>query len=83
MGRKEKQIRIPTFNKKQKELLADLWDLDEYERKEIAMFLIASTLNPGSHSMVYSKVKKFDKIDLEMMKNYRGPTIKEREEMGL
>ena len=24
-----------------------------------------------------------DKIDLEMMKNYRGPTIKEREEMGL
>ena len=55
-------MRIPTFNKKQKELLADLWELDEYERKEIAMFLIASTLNPGSHSRVYSKVKKFDKI---------------------
>ena len=76
-------MRIPTFNKKQKELLADLWDLDEYERKEIAMFLIASTLNPGSHSRVYNQVKKFDKIDFEMMKNYRGPTIKEREEMGL
>ena len=37
-------MRIPAFNKKQKELLADLWNLDEYERKEIAMFLIASTL---------------------------------------
>ncbi len=48
-------MRIPTFNKKQKELLADLWDLDEYERKEIAMFLIASTLNPGSHSRVYTQ----------------------------
>ena len=79
-------MRIPTFNKKQKELLADLWDLDEYERKEIAMFLIASTLNPGSHSRVYNQVKRFDKIDLEMMKNYRGPTIDEEimmEEMGL
>ena len=76
-------MRIPAFNKKQKELLADLWELDEYERKEIAMFLIASTLNPGSHSRVYNQVKRFDKIDLEMMKNYRGPTIKEREEMGI
>ena len=76
-------MRIPTFNKQQNEILEYLWDLDEYERKEIAMFLIASTLNDGSHSRVYSKVKKFDKIDLEMMKNYRGPTIKEREEMGL
>ena len=64
-------MRIPTFNKKQNEILEYLWDLDEYERKEIAMFLIASTLNDGSHSRVYSKVKKFDKIDLEMMKNYR------------
>ena len=64
-------MRIPTFNKQQNEILEYLWDLDEYERKEIAMFLIASTLNDGSHSRVYSKVKKFDKIDLEMMKNYR------------
>ena len=39
-------MRIPTFNKKQNEILEYLWDLDEYERKEIAMFLIASTLNP-------------------------------------
>ena len=76
-------MRIQTFNKKQNEILEYLWDLDEYERKEIAMFLIASTLNPGSHSRVYNQVKKFDNIDLEMMKNYRGPTIKEREEMGL
>ena len=76
-------MRIPTFNKQQNEILEYLWDLDEYERKEIAMFLIASTLNPGSHSRVYSKVKKFDKIDFEMMKNYRGPTIKEREEMEI
>ena len=76
-------MRIPTFNKKQNEILEYLWDLDEYERKEIAMFLIASTLNPGSHSRIYNKVKKLDKIDFEMMKNYRGPTIKEREEMGL
>jgi len=76
-------MRIPKFNKKQKKLLADLWELDEYERKEIAMFLIASTLNPGSHSRVYRQVKKHDDLDLEMIKNYRGPTIKEREEMGL
>ena len=76
-------MRIPTFNKKQNEILEYLWDLDEYERKEIAMFLIASTLNSGSHSRVYNQVKKFDKIDFEMMKIYRGPTIKEREEMGL
>ena len=76
-------MKIPTFNKKQNEILEYLWDLDEYERKEIAMFLIASTLNPGSHSRIYNKVKKLDKIDFEMMKNYRGPTIKEREEMGL
>ena len=76
-------MRIPTFNKKQKELLEKLWELDEYEKKEIAMFLIASTLNPGSHSRVYNQVKKFDNIDLEMMKNYRRHTIKEREEMGL
>ncbi len=76
-------MRIPTFNKKQKELLADLWELDEYERKEIAMFLIASTLNPGSHSRVYRQVKKHDDLDLEMIKNYRGPTIKEKEEMGI
>ena len=76
-------MRIPTFNKKQKELLEKLWELDEYERKEIAMFLIASTLNPGSHSRAYSQVKRLDKIDLEMMKNYRGPTIKERAEMGI
>ena len=76
-------MRIPAFNKKQKELLADLWELDEYERKEIAMFLIASTLNPGSHLRIYSQVKRLDKIDLEMMKNYRGPTIKERTELGL
>ena len=76
-------MRIPTFNKKQKKLLTDLWELDEYERKEIAMFLIASTLNPGSHSRVYRQVKKHDDLDLEMMKNYRGPTIKELEEMGL
>ena len=76
-------MRIPTFNKKQKELLADLWELDEYERKEIAMFLIASTLKPGSHSRGYRQVKKHDDLDLEMIKNYRGPTIKEREEMGL
>ena len=54
-------MRIPMFNKKQKELLADLWELDEYERKEIAMFLIASTLNPGSHSRIYSQVKRLDK----------------------
>jgi len=54
-------MRIPTFNKKQKELLADLWELDEY----------------------YRQVKKHDDLDLEMMKNYRGPTIKEREEMGI
>ena len=64
-------MRIPTFNKQQNEILEYLWDLDEYERKEIAMFLIASTLNDCSHSRVYSKVKKFDKIDFEMMKNYR------------
>ena len=76
-------MRIPTFNKKQNEILEYLWDLDEYERKEIAMFLIASTLNPGSHLRIYNQVKRFDNIDLEMMKNYRGPTIKEREEMGL
>ena len=62
-------MKIPTFNKKQKKLLADLWELDEYERKEIAMFIIASTLNPGSHSRVYRQVKKHDDLDLEMMKN--------------
>ena len=76
-------MRIPTVNKKQKELLADLWELDEYERKEIAMFLIASTLNPGTQSRGYRQVKKHDDLDLEMIKNYRGPTIKEREEMGI
>ena len=47
------------------------------------MFLIASTLNPGSHSRVYRQVKNHDDLDLEMIKNYRGPTIKEREEMGI
>ena len=58
-------MRIPTFNKQQNEILEYLWDLDEYERKEIAMFLIASTLNDGSHSRVYSKVKNSIRLILK------------------
>jgi len=42
------------------ELLKSLLGLAEYERKQIAMFLIASTLNSVSQEEVADLVKKLD-----------------------
>ena len=42
------------------ELLISLLELDEFERKQLAMFLIASTLNTSSHQKVSEMISKLD-----------------------
>tara|TARA_Y100001938_G_scaffold129639_1_gene184775 strand:- start:50 stop:199 length:150 start_codon:yes stop_codon:yes gene_type:complete len=49
------------MKKYNEEILKYLLELDEWERKQIAMFLIGSTLNPDPQKDVLKLLKKLDR----------------------
>ena len=48
------------MSKMDEDLLKKLLELDEWERKQIAMFLIGSTLNPDPQKDVLKLLKKLE-----------------------
>ena len=57
-GKKGKNMNMSKMNEA---LLKSLLELDEWERKQIAMFLIGSTLNPDPQKDVLKLLKKLDR----------------------